>query len=112
MGFMLKVAVAGASGYTGGELLRLLSQHPHVQVVAVTSEKSSGRPVAGVFPNLKGFFNLTLQPLVPEQLAGNADLIFAALPHGTSIGPVGEMVKAGKRGVDLSADFRLRDPSQ
>src|SRR3990172_10345669 len=103
MGSMLKVAVAGASGYTGGELLRLLYLHPQVQVVAVTSEKSSGRPVTEIFPNLKGFFNLTLQPLVPQQLADKADLIFTALPHGTSIGPVGEMVKAGKRVVDLSA---------
>ena len=111
MGSMLKVAVAGASGYTGGELLRLLSLHPHVQVVAVTSEKSSGRPVAEIFPNLKGFFNLTLQPLAPQELAEKADLIFTALPHGTSIGSVSEIVKAGKRVVDLSADFRLRDPS-
>ena len=108
---MLKVAVAGASGYTGGELLRLLYLHPQVQVVAVTSEKSSGRPVTEIFPNLKGFFNLTLQHLVPQKLTEIADFIFTALPHGTSIGPVHEMVKAGKRVVDLSADFRLKDPS-
>lgn len=109
---MLKVAVAGASGYTGGELLRLLSLHPQVQVVAITSEKSSGRPIAELFPNLKGFFKLTLQSLAPQELAEKADLIFTALPHGTSIEPVHEMVKAGRRVVDLSADFRLKDPSQ
>lgn len=107
---MLKVAIAGASGYTGGELLRLLSQHPYAQVAVVTSEKSAGKPLAGVFPNLNRFFNLTLQPLVPQELADKAELIFTALPHGSSIGPVSEFIKMGKRVVDLSADFRLKDP--
>lgn len=109
---MLKVAIAGASGYTGGELLRLLAQHPYVQVVAVTSEKSAGRHISELFPYLKNFFNLNLQPLVPDDLAEKADFIFAALPHGSSLGPVGEFIRMGKRVVDLSADFRLKDPLQ
>lgn len=108
---MLKVAIAGASGYTGGELLRLLFRHPHIEIVSATSEKSSGKLISQVFPNLKDFFNLTLQPLVPSRIAEEADLIFTALPHGSSIGPVAEFVKCGKRVVDLSADFRLKDPS-
>ncbi len=107
---MLKVAVVGASGYTGGELLRLLVLHPHVKVVAVTSEKSSGKSVAQLFPGLTGFYDLTLQPLSPAIIAGEAEFIFTALPHGTSVTPVSEFVKMGKRVVDLSADFRLKDP--
>ncbi len=108
---MLKIAIAGASGYTGGELLRLLSRHPHVRVVAVTSEKSAGKPVGAIFPNLDGFFDLILQPLVPEDLAEKAEFIFTALPHGTSVEPVSAFIRSGKRVVDLSADFRLKDPS-
>lgn len=108
---MLKVAIIGASGYTGGELLRLLALHPHADIVAATSEKSSGKSLSQVFPNLKNFFNLTLQPLVPQRLTEEADFIFTALPHGSSVSPVAEFVKQGKRVVDLSADFRLKDPS-
>ncbi len=108
---MLKVAIVGASGYTGGELLRLLSQHPYIKVVAVTSEKSAGKSLSQVFPNLKGFFNLTLKPFVPHEVAEDAEVVFTALPHGSSIEPVGEFIRMGKRVVDLSADFRLKDPS-
>ncbi|MCC7201203.1 MAG: N-acetyl-gamma-glutamyl-phosphate reductase [Nitrospirae bacterium] len=107
---MLKVAVAGASGYTGCELLRLLALHPYVKVVAVTSEKSSGKPITQLFPGLSGFYDLTLEPLSSEIVAGEADLVFTALPHGTSIEAVSEFVKMGKMVVDLSADFRLKDP--
>lgn len=107
---MLKVAVAGASGYTGGELLRLLALHPYVKVVAVTSEKSSGKPITQLFPGLSRFYDLTLEPLSSERIAGEADFVFAALPHGTSVAPVSEWVKMGKMVVDLSADFRLKDP--
>ncbi|MCC6542923.1 MAG: N-acetyl-gamma-glutamyl-phosphate reductase [Nitrospirae bacterium] len=107
---MLKVAVAGASGYTGGELLRLLALHPYVKVVAVTSEKSSGRPITQLFPSLSRFYDLTLEPLTSEVMSGEAELIFTALPHGTSVAPVSDFVKMGKMVVDLSADFRLKDP--
>jgi len=108
---LFKVAIVGASGYTGGELLRLLSRHPRVRVVAVTSEKSAGKPVSAVFPNLSGFFNLNLRPLVTEDLSEEAEFIFTALPHGTSVEPVSALVRSGKRVIDLSADFRLKDPS-
>lgn len=107
---MLKVAVAGASGYTGGELLRLLALHPYVKVVAVTSEKSSGKPITQLFPSLSRFYDLTLEPLSSEIAAGEAEFIFTALPHGTSVTPVSEFIRMGKMVVDLSADFRLKDP--
>lgn len=107
---MIKVAIVGASGYTGGELLRILSTHPEVEVVAITSERSAGNPVEQVFPHLKQFFNLSFESLDVKRLSEKAEFIFTALPHGTSMEPVGEFVESGKKVVDLSADFRLKDP--
>ena len=106
----VRVAVAGASGYTGAELLRLLSQHPQVTLTAVTSEKSSGMTVSSVYPHLQNIIPLTFEALAPEALAERADVVFLALPHTKSMGPVASCMKAGKRVIDLSADFRLKDP--
>ncbi|MDP3937897.1 MAG: N-acetyl-gamma-glutamyl-phosphate reductase [Deltaproteobacteria bacterium] len=106
---MARVAIAGASGYTGIELLRILLRHPGVEVTAVTSEKHDGRPITDVFPGLTGATGLVCRALDPAALAKTADLVFTALPHGTSMEAVGAIHDAGKRVVDLSADFRLRD---
>ena len=106
----VRVAVAGASGYTGAELLRLLSQHPHVTLTAVTSEKSAGVAVSSVYPHLQNVINLSFEALAPEALAERADVLFLALPHTKSMAPVAACMKAGKRVIDLSADFRLKDP--
>ncbi len=106
----VRVAVAGASGYTGAELLRLLSQHPQVTLAAVTSEKSAGMTVSSVYPHLQNVIPLTFEALAPEALAEHADVLFLALPHTKSMGPVASCMKAGKRVIDLSADFRLKDP--
>jgi len=106
----VRVAVAGASGYTGAELMRLLSQHPHVQLTAVTSEKSAGAAISAVYPHLQGIVPLTFEALAPEALAERADVLFLALPHTKSMGPVASCLKAGKRVIDLSADFRLKNP--
>lgn len=101
----------GASGYTGAELLRLLLGHPRTEIVAVTSEQSAGRPVASVFPHLASVLPLSFEPLQPETIAGRADLLFMALPHTHSFAPVATCLKAGKRIVDLSADYRLKEAS-
>ncbi|CAE6765864.1 MAG: N-acetyl-gamma-glutamyl-phosphate reductase [Nitrospira sp.] len=106
----VRVAVAGASGYTGAELVRLLSQHPHVQLTAVTSEKSAGAAISAVYPHLQGIVPLSFEALAPEALTERADVLFLALPHTKSMDPVASGLKAGKRVVDLSADFRLKDP--
>ncbi|MGZ8393495.1 MAG: N-acetyl-gamma-glutamyl-phosphate reductase [Nitrospira sp.] len=106
----VRVAVAGASGYTGAELLRLLSQHPQVTLTAVTSEKSAGMAVSSIYPHLQNVIPLTFEALAPEALADRADVLFLALPHTKSMGPVASCMKAGKRVIDLSADFRLKDP--
>lgn len=105
----IKVAIAGASGYAGGETLRLLITHPGVKVVAATSEKSEGKPVSTTFPALSGLTDLIYETLDPEKLAKKAEVIFLALPHKTSA-PVAAMIhKKGKKIIDLSSDLRLKD---
>jgi N-acetyl-gamma-glutamyl-phosphate reductase len=106
---MYKVAVIGASGYMGGELLRLLSQHPKIQLRAVTSEQSSGKRVTDLFPNLSTLSHLRFEPFSPEKIAERADLIFASLPHKLAQKPVAQFIENGKRVVDLSADYRFKD---
>lgn len=104
----VKIAIAGASGYAGGELVRLAAAHPYFEITAVTSEKSSGQAVADVFPSLKGLVDHRFEALAPDALADRADAIFLALPHTKSQDPVATCVKAGKLIVDLSADYRLK----
>jgi N-acetyl-gamma-glutamyl-phosphate reductase len=107
----IRVAIAGASGYAGAELLRLVALHPHFELHAVTSEKSAGTPVAAVFPSLAGLVPLSYQALSPEALAEQADVVFLALPHTKSLTPVSACIQTGKLVVDLSADYRLKDPA-
>lgn len=104
-----RVAIAGASGYAGAELVRLATAHPYYELTAVTSEKSAGQSVAAVFPNLTGIVNHRFEALAPEALAERADAVFLALPHTKSQDPVAVSLKAGKLVVDLSADYRLKD---
>jgi N-acetyl-gamma-glutamyl-phosphate reductase len=102
----IRVAVAGASGYAGGELLRLLAQHPAVELAALTaSESSVGRPLAAVHPHLASLAGRTLAATTPETLA-EADLVFLALPHGAS-GALAGQLPATVKVVDLGADHRL-----
>jgi N-acetyl-gamma-glutamyl-phosphate reductase len=108
--FMIKVAICGASGYTGAELLRILRLHPHVQITAVTSEKSAGKRVTDSFPHLVEYEHLIFQPLQPEKLLSQADLFFLALPHAASQEAVDFFYRNGKKVIDLSADYRLKAP--
>ena len=107
----VKVAVLGASGYTGAELLRLLTGHPRMEIVAVTSEKSAGSSVSSVFPHLASVLPQTFEALAPDAIATRADAVFSALPHTQSLTPVATCVAAGRRVVDLSADYRLKSPT-
>ena len=106
---MLKVGIYGASGYTGQELLRILLRHPEAEVVAVTSRRYAGIAVADIYPVFIGLTNLTFVDASPEDVAGAADIVFLALPHGVSMAVAPIFLKAGKKVIDLSADFRLRD---
>ncbi|MFW2421070.1 MAG: N-acetyl-gamma-glutamyl-phosphate reductase [Porticoccaceae bacterium] len=104
----IKVAIVGATGYTGVELLRLLSGHPNVSVEVITSRAEAGRPVAELFPNLRGISALVFSEPDEQQLA-NCDVVFFATPHGVAQATVPALLARGCRVIDLSADFRIRD---
>ncbi len=106
---MVRVFICGGSGYTGSELLRILSRHPGVEISGVTSQKSAGKTVSELFPHLRNCEHLVYEPLDEESVAQKADLFFMALPHGKSQAAVDYFFRQGKAVVDLSADYRLRD---
>jgi N-acetyl-gamma-glutamyl-phosphate reductase len=101
------VAVAGASGYAGGEVLRLLAGHPELEVTTVTASSNAGRPLVELQPHLRSYAHLTLQQTTPEVLAGH-DVVFLALPHGAS-GAITEQLDDGVLVIDCGADHRLSD---
>jgi N-acetyl-gamma-glutamyl-phosphate reductase len=106
----LSVAVAGATGYMGAELLRLLAVHPKLRVTAVmASERSAGTPIGRLIPSLRARLDLTVEAVDAERLAQQADCILLALPHGQTHAVVSVLRRRGRRVVDLSADYRLRD---
>jgi N-acetyl-gamma-glutamyl-phosphate/LysW-gamma-L-alpha-aminoadipyl-6-phosphate reductase len=105
---MIKASIVGGSGYVGGELLRLLLGHPEVEVGQVTSETFAGSYVYGVHPNLRDRARLKFSPLAG---LSECDLLFLALPHGQAMEHIEELALLAPRVVDLSADFRLRDPA-
>ena len=102
-----RVAVAGASGYAGGELLRLLAAHPDLEVVAATAHGNAGQRIGDVHPNLRSLADVVLTDTTPDALTG-ADLVFLALPHGAS-GSFAAHLPADARIVDFGADHRLTD---
>ena len=106
----MKIGIIGASGYTGQELMRILVRHPKAEITSATSERFAGAAIADIFPSLKGLIDLRLSKLSVQRVVRESDFIFTALPHGTSMGVVEECIKGGKKVVDLSADFRLKDP--
>jgi N-acetyl-gamma-glutamyl-phosphate reductase len=104
----LRVAVLGASGYIGHELLRIVLRHPRLELAAVTSEQRAGQVVGEAFPALRGLVELRFEAAEPAAFAGRVDAAFAALPHAASAPSVARLRKAGVPVLDLSADFRLR----
>ncbi len=105
---MLRVSIVGGSGYAGGELLRLLLFHPETEVVQVTSETYAGKPVYFVHPNLRGYTDLRFVRM--EELRP-VDVLFLCLPHGEAAPRIGEFASLAEAIVDLSADFRIKDPA-
>lgn len=108
---MLKVFICGGSGYTGGELLRILAGHKYVQVAGVTSERSAGKFVTDLFPAFFIYKNLKFEPLQIEKIKKKADIYFLALPHGKSQEVAFQLLQNNKKVIDLSADFRLKEAS-
>jgi len=105
----VRVAVLGATGYTGVELLRLLARHPGVELTHLSSEQYRGKRADEVYPFLSGVVDATLGAPDPAEAVAAADIVFAALPHGASAAIVVECLRRGARVLDLSADFRFRD---
>ncbi|WP_278350729.1 N-acetyl-gamma-glutamyl-phosphate reductase [Marinobacter nauticus] len=105
---MIKVGIVGGTGYTGVELLRILAVHPEAEVICITSRSEAGMPVADMYPNLRGHYDLEFSEPDVSVLA-SCDLVFFATPHGVAMRMVPELMASGVRVVDLSADFRLKD---
>jgi N-acetyl-gamma-glutamyl-phosphate reductase len=106
----VKVAILGGSGYTAVELIKLLLRHPHVEIAAVTSRDA--QPVADYHPSLTGRLDLVCEPFDPDALkAKGVRAAFGCLPHGASMEAVGPLLERGIKVIDLSADYRLRDPN-
>lgn len=105
----IRTAILGASGYTGGELIRLLLNHPSVEICHVTAAKHAGKKLVEVFPHLRNLINLDLEKLNPANIADNADIVFASLPHGASAEVVADLYEKGLKIVDLGADFRISE---
>ena len=105
---MIKAGIVGGTGYTGVELLRLLISHPEVQLVAITSRAEAGRPVADLFPSLRGHLDLCFSD-PGDGLLEQCDVVFFATPHGVAQASVPGLLDKGVRVIDLSADFRIRD---
>lgn len=103
----MRVSIVGASGYAGGELLRLLLRHPEMEIEKVTSERFAGKPVSLIHPNLRRQTDLKFSKI--EDLE-NVDLLFTALPHGKLMNNFDRFGGLAERMIDLSADFRLKNP--
>jgi N-acetyl-gamma-glutamyl-phosphate reductase len=106
---MVRIAILGATGYTALELLKILLRHPQAQITALTSRQEGNKHVAAVHPSLAGRLDLRLEDLAPGEVAKRADCVFSCLPHGVTADIVPELLAAGVRVVDFSADYRLDD---
>jgi N-acetyl-gamma-glutamyl-phosphate/LysW-gamma-L-alpha-aminoadipyl-6-phosphate reductase len=107
----MKVGVVGASGYVGGEILRLLVSHPRAEISMVTSRQYVGEYISRIQPGLKGFTDLTFSELDYDKLTDKCDLVFTAVPHGTAVDIVKTLYERGMKVIDLSADYRLHNPA-
>ncbi len=104
----LKVGIVGGTGYTGVELLRLLSAHPSIALTAITSRGEAGLPVADMFPSLRGYVDLAFTDPAKSNL-NQCDVVFFATPNGIAMQQTHELLDAGVRVIDLAADFRIKD---
>ncbi|QTA86371.1 N-acetyl-gamma-glutamyl-phosphate reductase [Desulfonema magnum] len=109
---MTRVGVVGATGYAGAELVRILSGHPDVELTILTSRQYAEVPFAKVYPSMAGVVDLACKAYSPDQVCDMTDIVFTALPHKVPMEIVPELVRRGKKVVDLSADFRFSDVSK
>ena len=112
MDAMTKIAILGGTGYTASELIKILLRHPHAEIVAVTSRDEKMPAVAESHPSLAGRINLRMEPFDADKLvAKGVKCVFGCLPHGASMDAIAPLLARGLRVIDLSADYRLRDPN-
>jgi N-acetyl-gamma-glutamyl-phosphate reductase len=106
---MIKVAILGASGYTAVEAIKILLRHPEAKIVAVTSRQEGSPPISTVHPSLVGRLELPLEDLSPEEVGTRAECVFSCLPHCASAELIPQVLAAGAKVIDFSADYRLDD---
>jgi len=104
---MVKVGIVGATGYVGGELVRLLTRHPQAEITYLVSESYEGKTIGEVFPHLHNWGNIVCQKLDVEALAEKTEVVFLALPHGVSMDIAAQLLAKGKKVIDLGADYRF-----
>ncbi len=104
----MDIGIIGGSGYTGGELLRLLSQHPEANISAVTSRSRKGQKVSDTHAHLRKICDIEFEELSAEDVASRSDIVFTAVPHGTAMQVVPKLLDSGVKVIDLSADYRLK----
>ncbi|TVP93199.1 MAG: N-acetyl-gamma-glutamyl-phosphate reductase [Pseudomonadaceae bacterium] len=109
---MIKIGIVGGTGYTGVELLRLLAQHPEAHVEVITSRSEAGQRVVDMYPNLRGHYDALTFSVPDPKTLGACDVVFFATPHGVAHSLAAELLDAGTRIIDLSADFRLQDAEE
>jgi N-acetyl-gamma-glutamyl-phosphate reductase len=109
---MTKIAILGGSGYTALELIKILLRHPSAEIVAITSRQEGTPPISELHPSLLRRLDLRCEPFDADRLAGRGvQCAFGCLPHGASMGTLCALLDRGLRVIDLSADYRLRDPN-
>ncbi len=106
---MIRAGIIGATGYAGAELVRILAGHPDVELTAITSRQYAGNAFGKVFPAMAGVVDLVCEQLDMDDLCSRTDVVFLALPHKIPMSLVPEIIRQGKRVIDLSADFRFSD---
>ncbi|MBW2306464.1 MAG: N-acetyl-gamma-glutamyl-phosphate reductase [Deltaproteobacteria bacterium] len=106
---MIRAAIMGATGYAGGELIRILLGHPEVEITALASRQFAGRSIDNAFPSFRGLLKITCETPDPKVIATKADVVFTAVPHGTAMEAVPVLLEEGKKVIDISADFRLKN---
>ncbi len=104
----MDIGIIGGSGYTGGELMRLLSQHPEARIQVVTSRSKKGQKISDTHPHIRKIIELEFEDRNPEEVATRCDIVFTAVPHGSAMSIVPRLLEAGVAVIDLSADYRLR----
>lgn len=108
---MIRVGIVGASGYGALELMKILLRHPQARIEAATSREEAEPPIASIHPSLTGRLDLTCETFDPDALAGRIDCAFLSLPHGAAMAAAAPLLARGIKVIDLSADYRLRDPN-